>query len=261
MEELFLRHPSFAPAGFMYGFGKLPENSTFPPSGDDDMLRTSIREYSRRILLDSRGAIHSVCRVNQVHGVHVHYVGDPEEPCDHIDAEAVITDLPGVAMAVRTADCLPILLFGTEPPLVAAVHAGWRGTVDSALAYTLTFIKARWGLEPAMLHMVMGPCIGPDVYEVSPELEKRFAQAFGPRAVGITRQKTPSINLKEANRRIAMNAGIPDANIHVLPHCTYSDRDMFFSYRRDNGITGRHLNFAAITDIDAARGDQETIEL
>ena len=261
MVDLFIRHPDFAPPGFAYGFGSRAGDMAAPPPFEDDILHTSIRAYRKAILLAGRGSIENVCWANQVHGTNVHYVGDPDEPCEHIDADAVVTDLPGVAVAVRTADCLPILLFGTQPPVVAAVHAGWRGTINSALAYTLTFLNARWGIEPAMLHMVMGPCIGPEVYEVSDELAERFEQAFGPAGIGRTGDNTPSLNLKEANRRIALNAGIPEAQIHTLPHCTHSEAEKFFSHRRDNGHTGRHLNFVAITDSAQARGQQEEIEL
>jgi len=144
---------------------------------------------------------------------------------------------------------------------VAAVHAGWRGALAGVLTSAIALMHRKLGVEPADLHLVMGPCIGPDAYEVDEDLARRFTDAFGPAARGRTAHGTPSLDLKAANRRLALAAGIPREQIHCLDLCTFGRGDLFFSHRRQQGKAGRMLNFVAITDPKAAALPMDTIDL
>jgi YfiH family protein len=139
------------------------------------------------------------------------------------------------------ADCVPVLLADPETGAVAAVHAGWRGTLARAAAEGVRALRREAGAAPERLLAAVGPSIGPCCYEVSPELAARFRAELGPvvREDGGVR-----LDLWAANRRVLEEAGLPAARIEVLGLCTACD-GRFFSHRRDAGRTGRQVAFIA----------------
>ena len=137
-------------------------------------------------------------------------------------------------VAVKTADCIPILLVDEEHRAVAAVHAGWRGTVAHIAQNAVHAMWQEFGTEARRLHAAVGPGIGKCCYEVGAEVAAQFGET-GP----------CHIDLAEANRRQLADAGVPEAQIYVAALCTRCGGD-FHSYRRDKEKAGRMLSFVGV---------------
>ena len=149
--------------------------------------------------------------------------------------DALIEDMPGSVVAVKTADCVPILLVDERRRAVAAVHAGWKGTVARIVRCTVEAMRERFGTQPADLHAAIGPGIGKCCYEVGPEV----AAHFGVDGRG-------HVDLAEANRRQLIEAGVTPGRIYASNLCTMCRAEEFHSYRRDKEAAGRLYSFAGI---------------
>jgi hypothetical protein len=145
-------------------------------------------------------------------------------------------------VAIRTADCVPILLADPEGRRVSAVHSGWRGTDSKISAQAVESLVAD-GTRPGRLVAAVGPHIRSCCYQVSEELARRFQQRFDEQTA-VRRDGHWYLDLARAVRRTLVEAGIPEDRIDLLSDCTSCDTERFFSHRRDKGVTGRHLNFA-----------------
>ena len=181
-------------------------------------------------------------RVRQVHGARVVTAAAPCGPGD--EADAVVSRTAGVAACIAVADCVPVLIADPASGAVAAVHAGWRGTVARAAVAAVEALATQGGSRPSDLLAAIGPSIGPCCYEVSPELADRFEAAFGPGVVD-RRRSAPRLDLWEANARALSAAGILPDRIDRLQRCTSCERPLFFSHRRDGGATGRQVAWIA----------------
>jgi YfiH family protein len=171
-----------------------------------------------------------------------------------------------VLLSVQTADCVPILLADTKWRAIAAVHAGWRGTLSRIVVKTLGRMRQEFGTRPQDVVAAIGPSIGGCCYEVGPEVAKDFASQFGaasewfderfaPQAEGELQTWLPwltmmppghqpeperaRLDLREANRWQLVDAGVSPKRIAVSGLCTKCRADLFFSYRRDGAGTGR----------------------
>jgi YfiH family protein len=163
-------------------------------------------------------------------------------------ADAIITSTPGIYPAIKTADCLPILLLDPMRRVVGAIHAGWRGTVLRITRKVLGMMKSRYGTNPTDLIAGLGPAIGPCCYEVDEVVLKPFRQAFPQAEQFIIRSKSRDrstesfrLDLVGANRFELIQEGVPLANIHSIGLCTSCNSALFFSYRRDGVKSGRHI--------------------
>ncbi|RLQ21426.1 peptidoglycan editing factor PgeF [Seongchinamella sediminis] len=190
---------------------------------------------NRRALLAALPAGSVIQWLQQVHGKRVVRAGEgdcPEAGCP--EADACWSDQPGMACAVMTADCLPVLLAAEDGQVVAAAHAGWRGLLAGVLEATV----AAMGVDPMRLLAWLGPAIGPAAFAVGPEVREAFVErdpvgsAFMPAA----QPGKYLANLYQLARYRLAQAGVN--RIHGGDRCTYSEADQFFSYRRD-GKTGR----------------------
>lgn len=190
-------------------------------------------------------------RVRQVHGARVVTAAGACSPRE--EADAVLSRTAGVAACVAVADCVPVLIADPASGTVAAVHAGWRGTVERAAAAAVAAIEAEAGARPRELLAAIGPSIGPCCYEVSGELAARFAAAFGAGVVDRSRP-TPHLDLWEANARALGAAGLLPRRIERLGRCTACEARRFFSHRRDAGSTGRQAAWIAPAPGAAATG-------
>jgi YfiH family protein len=179
--------------------------------------------------------------MSQVHG---HFVLDGDGAAEAQDVvgvgDAVVVTRRGIVAAVRTADCVPILLAG--PGGVAAVHAGWRGTAAAIVGKSVAALCARTGARPEQLVAAIGPCIGVGAYEVGEEVVQGIA-AVVPAEVFVKPGKPrPYVDLKAANAWLLKRSGV--VQIDVLPHCTFTDLG-FYSHRRDGSGTGRQVGVIA----------------
>jgi polyphenol oxidase len=184
-------------------------------------------------------------RVRQVHGCRVVRREDPVAQADQADeADAVITSRPGLAACVLTADCAPVLIGDPRTGAVAAVHAGWRGTLARAAARAVEALVRDFGVQPENLLAAIGPAIGPCCYEVSPDLAKRFVDEIGP-SVSMVHPRAPRVDLWSANEVVLREAGVSPERIEIIDRCTACDAESFFSHRRDGPRTGRQVGFIA----------------
>ena len=142
---------------------------------------------------------------------------------------------PGAVVAVRTADCIPILLADARTRAVAAVHAGWRGTVAEIARRAVEAMAREFGTRAEDLHAAIGPGIGKCCYEVGPEVAARFGA-----------EGRAHIDLAEANRRQLAACGIPAASIDVANLCTACRAEEFHSFRRDRESAGRQYSFVGL---------------
>lgn len=174
----------------------------------------------------------SIMIPRQTHSTNVRWVDTfGEVP----DTDAVITDKAGLCIAVKTADCIPVLLFDQRQHRIAAVHAGWRGTVGCILEKTLQQMQSR--VED--LSAIIGPGISLESFEVGDEVYEQFQQAGFPMQRLAKRYAKWHINLKDANRWILERNGITnilvsDIDTRISP--------LYYSARRDTINTGRNIN-------------------
>ncbi len=180
-------------------------------------------------------------RVKQVHGARAVRADGPSNPVD--EADVVVSRAPAVAACVSVADCVPVLLADPDTGAVAAVHAGWRGTLTLAAAEGVRALSREAGAPAARLLAAVGPSIGPCCYEVSPDLAARFSREIGPDVV--RRGSPPRLDLWAANAAVLRAAGLREDGIEVLGRCTSCEGALFFSHRRDAGRTGRQMAFIA----------------
>jgi YfiH family protein len=151
------------------------------------------------------------------------------------EGDALLENTPGAVVAVKTADCIPILLIDEPHRAVAAVHAGWRGTAAGIVRRAIDAMRQRFGTEAADLHAAIGPGIGECCYQVGPEVAAQFG-----------RTGTVHLNLAEENRRQLQEAGVTPGRIYASNLCTQCLSDDFHSFRRDREASGRLFSFAGI---------------
>lgn len=204
-------------------------------SGDEE---TPVAENRRRVLAAFGADEGGACAFHQVHGARV-LEGRPswfEE-----EADAVVSDTPGLLLVVSTADCLPVLFHDPVTGAVGAAHCGWRGTLQGIAARALTTMIALYGSDPAVVQVAFGPSILAPNYQVGAEVVAEFQDAGFPDSV-----YTPDgsgrflLDVAAANRWLLLQNGVQPANLWESGLCTYADPARFYSHRRDRGRTGRH---------------------
>lgn len=171
----------------------------------------------------------------QVHGSAVRVV---TEPGGAEGFDALICRVPGVLLAVSVADCTPILVYDARQQAVAAIHAGWRGTVGGIVAQTLQHMARHFGTEAADCYAYVGTCISAAHFEVGDEVAAHFDAAF--KRFDPQRGKF-CVDLKAANVAQLQHFGVAAARIECSPFCTVEHAEHYFSHRRENGTTGRMM--------------------
>ncbi len=188
-------------------------------------------------------------------------------------ADAAISNRVGLFLGIQTADCVPILLVDPRRRVVAAVHAGWRGTLARIAVKTLGRMRLEFGTNPEDVLAALGPAIGPCCYEVGPEVAQAFLGQFAHAAewfegpferLSSGEEPNPlpwltmmppghepppervQLDLRSANRRQLVDAGMRPRNIAVSALCTSCRSDLFFSYRKEGPATGRMMSVVGI---------------
>ncbi len=192
--------------------------------------------------------IDRVVTVDQVHGENIVTVDDLNVlDVRTVHADAMITAVPGIAVGIETADCVPVLLFDPKKPAVAAVHAGWKSTVKKIVQKAVHRMHEEFGSDPTRLIAAIGPAIGPECYEVDEHVMGKVRDAFS----FWNEVSTPrgddhwSLDLLKANKLELLQIGLAEQNVHALGLCTSCRRDLFYSYRAE-GRTGRILSVIMI---------------
>jgi YfiH family protein len=196
----------------------------------------AVRENRRRLLAALALDPDHLATAGQVHGATVARTSAPGHTPGH---DALVSDTPGLVLAVTTADCMALLY--SAGGAVAAAHAGWRGTADGMPVATLNAVCALARVSPSAVEVHIGPCIRVCCYEVGPEVAERFpAEAL--RHV----EGRPRLDLPRAARLQLRDAGVADDRIHDTGACTACEPAWYFSHRRDRGLTGRHWGLVAL---------------
>ena len=192
-----------------------------------------------------------VIQGHQVHGSRVAVVDRPGMTREEQEVyDAFVTNLPGVAIGVRTADCVPVLLYDPVERVVAAVHAGWKGTVLQISKGVLEAMGQEFGSRPENLLAVIGPSIGPDSFQVGEDVAEKFKEAGFPMdeiwsfrgpGDGSPMSGGHHIDLWKANRWLLEHLGIPPESIEVVGIDTFTTPSLF-SARREGVACGRIIN-------------------
>lgn len=161
------------------------------------------------------------------------------------EGDALYSDSRGTFLGVKTADCVPILLVDARHRAVAAVHAGWRGTLAGVVPATLDAMRRRYGTASKDVHAAIGPAIGPCCYEVGPEVASGFVTLFP--ELESPGAKT-RLNLPEAIRRLLAHANVPSGQVYSAALCTMCRADDFHSFRRDRDRAGRMLSVIGVRE-------------
>ncbi len=232
-------------------------------------------ERNREIFLKELGVANGrsnwpLVSLRQIHSDLIHRVDRiPEQP---LAGDGMVTDTPGLVLAVQTADCLPIILVDKKRRAVGVFHAGWRGTVKRIVEKGVGEMRKHFGSDPRNLVAAIGPGVQGCCYDVGEEVRTKFAMQFAyaeslfreVKESDPVREKYPMLfltarapghselpvklflDLVEANRRQLLDAGVLAKNIDRAAPCTACHTELLFSFRAEKGVTGRMMGAAGI---------------
>ena len=216
------------------GVSPAPWHSLNLGKSTDDAL-ANVAENRRRFCAALGFQVDQMAWSRQTHGDQIRLVTTPggSEGFD-----ALVTNVPGILLAVSVADCTPILLYDAKNKAIAAVHAGWRGTAAQLVAKTLDFMAEQFGTQGVHCYAFIGACIDECSFEVGDEVAAAFDADF--------KRFDPESNkffvdLKRANAAQCLAFGIPPSQLEISPYSTVLDNGDFFSHRKEQGVTGRML--------------------
>ena len=189
--------------------------------------------------------------MHQVHDVKVAVVDRGDMTSYELDGyDAMITNLPGVAIGVRSADCIPVLLYDPVKKAAAAIHSGWRGTVSKIIGKTVTKMQITYASQPSDILAFIGPGICVDCFQVGEEVALKFKEADfeinslwsfrGPKT-GNGMEGGHHIDLKEACRQTLIESGLKNENIQITELCTYEENHLLYSARKEGIECGRNI--------------------
>jgi YfiH family protein len=273
-----LQVPAFAKLPWLiHGFSTRP-GGTSDLEGEKVLNLGYTNWDSQENVLENRRRFQSALGANdltlaalkQIHSDLVHsFDAPPHEPCR---ADASITNQAGLLLGVQTADCVPILLVDTKKRSIAAVHAGWRGTLQRIVTKTIGKMQMQFGTKPADLLAAIGPAIGGCCYEVGTEVAAQFKSQFPNASDWFDELRTGDepnplqwlsmmppghqpppknvlLDLKKASRAQLIDAGVRAENIFVSHLCTACRRDLLFSYRKEGSTSGRLMSVIGLRSI------------
>jgi polyphenol oxidase len=186
---------------------------------------------------------------NQTHSNHVAIVNQSHKGNGALNkhtalynTDALITNQAEICLFIMTADCTPVLLFDPVNKAIAAIHAGWRGTVDAIVVNTIQQMRLNFNTQASDLTAAIGPCIGPCCYEVGEDVVEKVKQAFDETTELLIPSDNPGkyfFNLSGANKKQLLQSGVLPHHIESAELCTQCHTDLFFSSRFGKGTCGR----------------------
>jgi polyphenol oxidase len=211
---------------------------------------TNVAENRRRFLAALRLEHVPLVTLSQVHSSRLHILDENTPPENgRPQADAVATMRSGTAIGVQVADCFPILVADPRKRVIAAIHAGWRGTLERIFSKTVAGLRAGFGTDPADLITAVGPGIHPCCFEVGPEVVDQFRAAYpGVKLAGPhpARHGKYFIDLPKALQLQFEETGLNVDNVFILNACTRCNTGEFFSYRGEGPQSGRMMAVIAI---------------
>jgi polyphenol oxidase len=229
--------------------------------------RENVQENRRRFQTAADAKDLPLITLKQFHSDVIHLFDSPSaDPCR---GDASITNRPGLLLSIQTADCVPFLLVDPKKRAIAAIHAGWRGTLARIAAKTIGKMQMHFATNPRDLLAAIGPSIGPCCYEVGTEVATQFLSQFPdapayfdefrtgdePNPVQWLNMMPPGhqpppkgvlLDLRKANRSQLLAAGLRSQNIHTIDLCTACHPNLLFSYRKQGPQSGRLMSIIAL---------------
>jgi polyphenol oxidase len=255
---------AYGPNGLNLGFTKTDTHSNVEQNRI--LFLRGMRAY------DADRTLWPLITLRQVHSDIIHHVSRLMET--HLAGDGLVTETPGLLLAVQTADCLPVILVDKKRRAAGVFHAGWRGTVKRILEKGVGEMRRYFGTEPRDIEAAIGPGIHACCYQVGEEVRTKFESQFEygaelfretkesdeiherypllfltARAPGHSELPTKLfLDLVEANRRQLLVAGVPSKNISASEFCTSCRSNLLFSHRADKGVTGRMMAAVGIRE-------------
>jgi len=230
MEKLIL--PSFPSlnAGVLHFFGTRHGPQDVSPNLKIGHLSRGTSEYP------------FMASLHQIHGTHgIVLDQNPPQKGEVLDSgDALLTNQPKILLTVRTADCVPVLVFDGNHQAIAAIHAGWRGAVAGIIPATLALLQKHFGSSPNDLHIAIGPSIGPCCYEVDAPVIQKLKETL-PAWQNVVEPfglDTVKLNLKKLVADQSVAYGVSASSITQSHACTSCRSDLFYSYRREGRVNG-----------------------
>jgi len=256
--------------GFSRAYGGGALNLGFTQDDSPTAVERNRRAFLKELGPAEHGRPCPLITLRQIHSDVIHSA--TEFSSQELAGDGLITNEPGILLAIQTADCLPVILVDTKLRAVGVFHAGWRGTVKRIVEKGVGEMRHSFGARPQEIQAAIGPGVHKCCYAVGPEVRAEFESQFryasdlfqeimesdpvrekypllflNARAPGHGElQKTIFLDLVEANRRQLMAAGVPARNINSSPLCTACRTDLLFSYRAEKGVTGRMMSVVGI---------------
>lgn len=204
----------------------------------------SVTENKKRVSVAFGLSPQAMVCVKQVHGDSV-YILDNEDKkgYEEAEADAIITNLKNIVIGILTADCVPVLIYDPIKRASGVSHAGWKGATIGIASKTITAMTETFASNPSDMLAAIGPSIGVCCYNVNADVENEFKKRYIDASIYI---KQGRVDLKGMNLLDLKGAGLKKENISVSNICTSCGNDLFFSYRKDEKITGRQMSFIMI---------------
>jgi polyphenol oxidase len=232
--EIFRRYPDlvFGMSTRNGGVNTPPYNFnlSFNVGDDPDTVQRNREIFYNSLRIDPADIAFPI----QCHSSHVRSVS---KSGTYPDADALITDVPNIYLAITVADCLPVFLYVPGRNIVAGIHAGWKGTSENICMKTVRLLHDTWQVDENEILAYIGPAAGICCYEVGPEVAGRFDNSF-------IKQKNNGkflLDLPAANKRQLIDIGLLEENITSEDICTICSPNRFHSYRRDGKKSGRMM--------------------
>lgn len=194
---------------------------------------------------------HLFLSVNQVHGSEILVIDQPNPDVSHfqrVDSDAILTNQRNILIGILVADCFPVIIFDQKKHVAGVVHLGWRGTANGLLGRTVKAMCEVFGCQAEEIHAAVGPGIAAHSYEVDRPVRDAFRQ--GTDQWGQISEEVSlghwRLDLQKSILLQLNEAGIDRSAVDIVSECTCCHKETFFSYRRDNGRTGRQMGFALL---------------
>lgn len=200
----------------------------------------NVEKNQKRIFSAEGMSFENAVYLKQVHGNTIYEVTENNfNQIKGLDGDGLITRAVNIPIGIFTADCVPILIYDREKRIAAALHGGWKGTELGIVKKAVDIMCGSMGSDPENILSAIGPCIGKCCFEVGEDVAVRFSSS-------IKRGGKFYVDLVLENVNQLKSCGVSEKNISTSGICTYCNRDMLYSYRRDKGVTGRMGSFIEI---------------
>jgi YfiH family protein len=236
--------------GLHHGFStRLQRNSSSSPKlfnlghaawDSEDNIEKTQRRFLSALSLDTS----SMAKLRQIHSCRIHIIKEVSDKWNPPQGDALITGVKDIALSVRTADCFPVLIADRGGDQIAAVHSGWRGTLQQIVFHTVRLLQQSFSCNPSDFLVAIGPGIRSCCFEVGADVYDRFKMSFQGTLPVRTASQRPDkflLDLPEILKRQLRKAGIHPQNIFDSGLCTCCNTGLFFSYRAEGDRSGRMM--------------------